>query len=65
MKLKKLASNTINFSVNRLIEIIGLIILVTGIMLLASLVTFSPNDPNFVFPNNTEIKNILGFQNHV
>ena len=62
MKLKKLASNTINFSVNRLIEIIGLIILVTGIMLLASLVTFSPNDPNFVFPNNTEIKNILGFR---
>ena len=62
MKLKKLASNTINFGINRLIEIIGLIILITGIMLLASLVTFSPDDPNFIFPNNTEIKNILGFR---
>ena len=62
MKLKKLVSNTINFGINRLIEIVGLIVLISGIMLLASLVTFSPDDPNFIFPNNTEIKNILGFR---
>jgi len=62
MKLKKIASNTINFGINRVIEIIGVTILVTGILLLASLITFSPDDPNFIFPNNTEIKNILGFR---
>ena len=62
MKLKKIASNTINFGINRVIEIIGVAILVTGILLLASLITFSPDDPNFIFPNNTEIKNILGFR---
>ena len=60
MKLKKLANNAINFSINRVIEIIGFTILVTGILLLASLITFSPDDPNFIFPNNTEIQNILG-----
>jgi len=28
---------------------------------LAALLTYSPEDPNFIFPDNTEIKNILGF----
>jgi len=62
MKLKILAKNAINFSVNRVVEIVGVTILVAGILLLASLVTFSPNDPNFIFPNDTEIINILGFR---
>ena len=62
MELKKLANNTINFGLNRIIEIIGITIVITGILLLASLITFSPDDPNFIFPNNTEIKNIFGFR---
>jgi len=62
MKLKKLANNAINFSINRVIEIVGLAILITGILLFVSFITFSPDDPNFIFPDNTEIKNILGFR---
>ena len=31
-------------------------------VLLISLISYSPEDPNFVFPDNTEIKNLLGFQ---
>jgi S-DNA-T family DNA segregation ATPase FtsK/SpoIIIE len=62
MKLKKLANNIINFGINRVIEIIGISILVIGILLLASLITFSPGDPNFIFPNDTVIKNVLGFR---
>jgi S-DNA-T family DNA segregation ATPase FtsK/SpoIIIE len=61
MEFKKLANNTINFGVNRVIEIIGVAILAVGILLLASLITFSPDDPNFIFPNDRQIKNILGF----
>ena len=30
--------------------------------LVTALLTYSPEDPNFIFPDNTEIKNILGFQ---
>ena len=26
------------------------------------LISYSPNDPNYIFPENTEIKNLLGFQ---
>ena len=62
MKLKILANNILNFGVNRVIEIVGVTILVTGVFLLASLISFSPSDPNFIFPDNTEIKNILGFR---
>jgi len=62
MKLKKLANNTINFGINRIIEIFGLTILLIGVLLLASLITFSPEDPNFIFPDDREIKNILGFR---
>ena len=62
MKLKIVANNAINFSINRAIEIVGMGILIAGTLLLASLVSYSPEDPNFIFPDNTEIKNILGFR---
>ena len=62
MKFKKLAHNAIDFTVNRVIEIFGIVILIAGVLLLASLITFSPDDPNFIFPSGTEIKNILGFR---
>ena len=61
MKLKKLANNVINFSTNRIIEVFGVAVFLVGLLLLASLITFSPDDPNFIFPKNTEIKNIFGF----
>ena len=62
MKLKKLANNVLNFAINRVIEIFGVIILIVGSLLLASLISFSPDDPNFIFPDSTEIKNFLGFR---
>ena len=62
MKLKILANNVINFCINRVIEIIGGVIFITSILLLLSLISFFPDDPNFIFPENTEIKNILGFR---
>ena len=62
MELKKLANDTINFGINRIIEIIGIIITITGILLLISLISFSPDDPNFIFPKDTQIENLLGFR---
>jgi len=61
MEFKKLANNTINFGINRIIETVGIALVVLGLFLLVSLATFSPDDPNFIFPDNTEIKNLLGF----
>ena len=61
MKIKKLANNALNFGINRVIEIFGIVIAIIGLLLLISLISFSPDDPNFIFPQNTEIKNLLGF----
>ncbi|MDA7779980.1 DNA translocase FtsK [Candidatus Pelagibacter sp.] len=61
MEFKKLANNTINFGINRIIETAGIALVVIGLLLLGSLATFSPDDPNFIFPDSTEIKNLLGF----
>ena len=62
MNIKKTASLLLNFAIKRLAEILGIVIFLSGLALLAALVTFSPDDPNFIFPENTQIKNLLGFQ---
>ena len=61
MKLKILANNTINFCINRIIEILGMGIGVFGLLLLIALLSFWPDDPNFIFPSNKPVVNILGF----
>ena len=62
MNIKKTANSLLNFAVKRLAEIFGILISLTGAMLFLSLVTYSPNDPNFIFPENTKIENLMGFQ---
>ena len=62
MNIKNIASSILNFTVKRLIETTGVIISILGILLMISLISYSPNDPNFIFPDNTEIKNFLGFR---
>ena len=62
MEIKKIVNKALNFSINRFIEIFGISIVIIGILLLISLVSFSSEDPNFIFPENTKIENILGYQ---
>jgi S-DNA-T family DNA segregation ATPase FtsK/SpoIIIE len=62
MDIKKIANSSLIFITNRLIEIIGIIVSILGILLLVALISYSPSDPNFIFSENTEIKNLLGFQ---
>lgn len=62
MDIKKTANLLINFTLKRLAEIFGAVVFVVGILLLASLLTYSPSDPNFIFPDNTKINNIFGFK---
>ena len=61
MNIKKTANLLVNFAIKRLAEIFGIMIFIVGLMLLLALISYSPDDPNFIFPDNTEIKNILGF----
>tara|TARA_B100000963_G_scaffold241070_1_gene210908 strand:+ start:230 stop:2314 length:2085 start_codon:yes stop_codon:yes gene_type:complete len=65
MDIKKTADLLIHFTIKRLAEIFGIVIFCSGVLLLLALITYSPEDPNFIFPENTTIKNILGFQGSV
>jgi S-DNA-T family DNA segregation ATPase FtsK/SpoIIIE len=62
MEIKKITSNAFTFVIKRFIELFGFFITIMSILLFASLITYSPEDPNFIFPENTEIKNVLGFR---
>ena len=61
MDIRKIGNPVLIFITKRLIEISGIIILVLGILLFISLISYSPSDPNFIFPENFEINNYLGF----
>ena len=60
MEIKKILENTSNFLIKRFIEVLGLFISILSVLLLIALLSYAPEDPNFIFPDNTEIKNILG-----
>ena len=62
MDIKNTADLLIKFTFKRLAEIFGICITIAGLLLFIALITYSPEDPNFIFPQNTQIKNILGFQ---
>tara|TARA_B100001057_G_scaffold474710_1_gene540599 strand:- start:2090 stop:4213 length:2124 start_codon:yes stop_codon:yes gene_type:complete len=62
MDIKTLAKTSLIFTINRLIEISGIIVFIFGVFLLLSIFSYSPEDPNFIFPDNSEINNLLGFQ---
>ena len=55
-----------NFVKSMLIEFLGILLVVIGIFVLASIASYSPGDPNFIYtPENTQIKNIGGFYGSV
>ena len=62
MNIKKTANLLLNFALKRLAEIFGALITLVGLMLFLALITYSPNDPNFIFPDNTKIENLMGFK---
>ena len=62
MNLKNLSKKTLDFTVKRVAEIIGILLICVSIFLFLSLVSYSPDDPNFIFKEKTEINNILNFQ---
>ena len=65
MDFKKSIEKIKDFSLKRLVEFIGIIILISAILILLSLISYNPNDPNFIYPENQEINNILGINGSI
>ena len=62
MIFKNYISKIGDFIIKRLAELLGIFLVVVSILLFASLISYSPEDPNFIFPENQEIRNFLGFR---
>ena len=60
MEIKKIFTKSGQFIYNRFVEVIGITISVFSILLFISLLTYSPEDPNFIISEVKEINNILG-----
>ena len=60
MNIKNYIDKTVNFSIRRLAELSGLLLIIVSILLFFSLISYSPEDPNFIFSDNSTINNLLG-----
>ena len=54
-----------NFVLKRLIEFIGILILVLSALILLALISYSPNDPNFIYSESQDINNFLGINGSI
>ena len=62
----QIVTNISSFLRKRLIETLGVLLIIAGIFVFASIISYSPSDPNFIYSaENTEIKNIGGFYGSV
>ena len=55
-----------SFTKKRLIELSGLILILIGLYLFISIISYSPADPNFIYkPDEEKINNVAGFYGSV
>ena len=62
MIFKNYINKISDFIIRRLAELVGIFLVIISILLFISLISYSPDDPNFIFPENQNVKNILGFR---
>ncbi len=60
MDIKSISKKSIDFTIKRTAEIIGILLILISILLFIALLSYSPEDPNFIFTDNTAAKNLLG-----
>ncbi len=62
MDIKNILGKTVDFTINRIVELLGILLVILSFFLLVSLLSYSPDDPNFIFPESREIENLFGKQ---
>ena len=60
MVIKTYFEKSLIFVIKRVTELLGLFLMIIAILLSISLISYSPDDPNFIFPENLIVNNILG-----
>ncbi len=62
MIIKNYVNKIGSFIFRRLAEVIGISIIIISVLLLISLASYSPEDPNFILSENQKINNFLGLR---
>ena len=62
MNIKKITNSVLILYTKKTNRNFSAAIFLIGLLLLIALLSYSPDDPNFIFPENSEIKNFLGFR---
>tara|TARA_Y100001970_G_scaffold274448_1_gene374197 strand:- start:1331 stop:3415 length:2085 start_codon:yes stop_codon:yes gene_type:complete len=65
MKFESFLTKTKGFLIKRITELFGFAIILIALFIFIALISYSPNDPNFIINNSFEVKNILGFKGSV
>ena len=65
MKFANFLTKVKDFLKKRLAEVLGLLVSFSGLLIFIALLSYSPEDPNFIINENIEIKNLLGFRGSV
>ncbi len=60
MNINNILNKTFKFALNRVVELIGIIFVLISLILLIALISYSPEDPNFIFNETSKINNLLG-----
>ena len=58
--ISKISPKIFGFLEKRLIELAGIILILLSIFSFVSLASYSPTDPNFIYSEKGDIKNIFG-----
>ncbi len=65
MEFTNFFTKTRDFLIRRLAECTGIVLILVSFLTFISLISYSPNDPNFINNGINEVKNILGFRGSV
>ena len=60
--MKVFINKILKFTHNRVAELVGMMLIGSSILLMISLLSYSPEDPNFIYSDNSEVKNYLGLK---
>ena len=60
MEIKKYLNKSLDFVISRLYELFGMLLIVLSLYLLISLVSYSPEDPNLIFKDISNVNNLMG-----
>ena len=65
MKFENFLTKTKDFLIKRIAELFALFVIFIGSVIFISLLSYSPQDPNFIIGGNGEIKNMLGLRGSI